>query len=179
MHQDLQLLQKVEKDGCCSLIKKEPCKFTVSDKKYFLLSILCLLVITFIFVLIYYFENFQDPYVVLYLIASLGNLLLFTRINRRPVAYFWVKKNKFSKFILLNIEGDYLPVRFFISHIYFYVQLLIGISLYLFIMSSSIKETINIKIFTYWLIGIFNMLPFIAFAVIEVIENNKCKDLKL
>jgi hypothetical protein len=105
--------------------------------------------------------------------------MLFIRVDRRQVAYYWIKKNKFSKYMLLDIEGSYLPLRFFISNIYFYVQLIICISLYVFVALNPFELEINVQVFTFWIVGIFNLLPIITFAIFEAIENEKCKDIKL
>ncbi len=105
-------------------------------------------------------------------------LLLFVRVDRRQVAYYWIKKNKLSKYVLLDIKGDFLPLRFFISHLYFYVQLLFGVALYMFIMFTPLEIEINLAMFTYLIIGLLNLFPSIIFVIIEVIENRKCKDIK-
>jgi len=159
------------------MIKKESRIFEVHNRKYFL--VLMFVILGLVLMAIFSTKNSIFNNISLYVATSLMMLMLFIRIDSRPIAYFWIKKNRISKYILLDIKGDYVPLRFFISHLYFYVQLMIGVALYLFIMNSSLKDTINIETFTYWLITVLNINAFIAFVVVEVIEYRKCKDIKL
>ncbi len=154
------------------MIEKEYKEYEISSRKYYILMLFLVVVAIISTVAIVKIES-DYRYFLVFIDFSIFMLVLFLRQNFQR-AYYWKKKTKLSRLIFLEIKGDYIPVRYHLSHLYFYGEVFTGIILYLVLLNSKAIQQVDYGKTTLFLCITFILIPMVSFFTFEVYEDWKC-----